>query len=86
MIRILPSDGRLQYMGRIDMREPDAPDFYWAGSLVQFAFTGNQLVLIIENHANFAGLQLGCILDGNEMQIALGDADNRYDIPVSGAG
>ena len=86
MKQFFPSDQRLQYMGRIDRHDPDAPEFFWAGSLAQFAFTGSQLVLIIENHACFAGMQLGCILDGEERQIALGDADNRYDIPVSGAG
>ena len=81
-----PSDPRLQYMGRIDLHDPDAPDFIWAGSLVQFRFTGSQLALIVENHACFAGIQLGCIIDGTERQIVLGDADNRCDVPVSGAG
>lgn len=86
MKTIKPSDKRLQYMGRIDFTNPDAPDFYWAGSYVQFAFTGEALVLIIENHISYNGLQLGCIIDGKEHTIQLGDADNRYDIPVSGAG
>ena len=86
MQHFLPSDPRLQYMGRIDMQNPDAPEFFWPGSLVQFAFTGTQLVLMLENTATFSGKQLGCILDGKEMQIALGDADNRYDIPVTGGG
>ena len=86
MKHISPSDPRLQYMGRIDRQDPDAPDFIWAGSLVQFRFTGSQLVLMIENHACFAGMQLGCIIDGTERQIELGDEDGRYDIPVGGAG
>ncbi len=86
MKEIRPSDERLQYMGRIDVQNPDAPIFYWAGSLVQLAFTGAQLTFIIENHVSYNGMQLGCIIDGQERQIALGDADNRYDIPVSGGG
>lgn len=86
MKSIKPSDKRLQYMGRIDFSDPDAPDFFWAGSLVQFAFTGAELVFILENHISYNGLQLGCILDGKEHTIELGDADNRYDLPVSGAG
>jgi hypothetical protein len=86
MKEIRPSDERLQYMGRIDVSNPDAPVFYWAGSLVQFAFTGSQLVFFIENHVSYNGLQLGCIIDGQMHEIALGDADNRYDIPVTGAG
>lgn len=86
MKTIQPSDPRLQFMGRIDFTDPDAPDFYWAGSLVQFAFTGSQLAFIIENHISYNGLQLGCIIDGKEHTVQLGDPDNRYDIPVSGAG
>ncbi|HBI85440.1 MAG TPA: electron transporter RnfD [Ruminococcus sp.] len=86
MNTIRPSDKRLQYMGRIDFTDPDAPDFIWAGSLVQFAFTGDALTFVIENHISYNGLQLGCILDGKEHTVALGDADNRYDIPVDGAG
>ncbi|MBR4201387.1 MAG: electron transporter RnfD [Oscillospiraceae bacterium] len=86
MKTVKPSDKRLQYMGRIDFSDPDAPDFFWAGSLVQFAFTGDTLVFIIENHISYNGLQLGCIIDGKEHTVALGDADNRYDIPVSGWG
>lgn len=86
MKEISPADPHLQFMGRIDMQHPDAPDFYWAGSLVQFACTGHQIAFIIENHVSYNGLQLGCILDGKEHVIALGDADNRYDLPVSGAG
>ena len=53
---------------------------------VQFAFTGTQRAFIIENFVSYNGLQLGCIIDGKEHVIALGDADNRYDIPVSGGG
>lgn len=86
MKAVKPSDRRLQYMGRIDFSNPDAPDFFWAGSLVQFAFTGDTLIFIIENHVSYNGLQLGCIIDGREHTVALGDADNRYDIPVSGTG
>ena len=53
MKEIRPSDERLQYMGRIDVQNPDAPVFYWAGSLVQLAFTGAQLTFIIENHVSY---------------------------------
>ena len=86
MRQILPSDSRLQYMGRIDRKDPNAPVFYWAGSLVQFAFTGDQLTFLIENHIIYNGLQLGCIIDGREHVIQLDNPDCRYDIPVSGSG
>lgn len=68
MIRIAPSDSRLRYMGRIGRRDPDAPAFFWCGSLVQFCFTGKTLRLGIENHSydpwNGNGLLVGYVLDG----------------------
>ena len=89
MKEIQPSDKRLQYMGRIDFTEPDAPVFYWAGSLVQFAFSGSTLFLEIENRRIYNGLQLGFLIDGQEHQLALSEESGVpqvYEIPVSGDG
>ncbi len=89
MKQIFPSDERLQYMGRIDLSAPEAPVFYWAGSLVQFAFTGDTLLLEIENHRIYNGLQLGFLLDGQEQQLLLkeeNDVPQMLRIPVSGDG
>ena len=87
MTEIRPSDTRLQYMGRIDFSDPDAPQFFWAGSLVQFAFTGDALSVVIENRRICNGLQLGFLLDGKEHQLALENSGSHtYEIPVSGGG
>ena len=89
MKQIALSDPRLQYMGRIDVSNPEAPVFYWAGSLVQFAFTGRHLELCIENHRIYNGLQLGFLIDGREHQLALNtenDVPQTYEIPVNGNG
>ncbi len=73
MRSILPSDSRLRYMGRIDRADPDAPVFYWPGSLVQLRFTGDTLAIQIENHSydagNGNGLSLGFLLDDGKPQI-----------------
>lgn len=89
MKTIRPSDPRLQYMGRIDFSNPDAPVFFWAGSLVQFAFTGDTLMLSIANHRIYNGLQLGFLIDGKQHQLALNeenDTPQTYEISVSGSG
>lgn len=88
MHTFLPSDARLQYMGRIDFTAPDAPAFIWAGSLVQFRFTGGRIALEIENHVNYNGLQIGYLLDGKEGQIMLSaDAKpQRYELTAEGSG
>ncbi len=75
MIQILPSNTALRYMGRIDRSVPDAPAFYWPGSLVQFRFSGKTLHIEIENHSydagNGNGLTLGFLLDGAESALEL---------------
>ena len=94
MRTILPSDKNLRYMGRIDRANPDAPVFYWPGSLVQLRFTGDFLALEIENHSydagNGNGLSLGYLLDdGKPQQIQLApenDVTQTVQIPVSGTG
>ena len=67
-----PSDPNLRYMGRIDRQNPDAPVFYWPGSLIQLRFTGRTLALTAENHSydagNGNGLTLGYLLDDGKPQ------------------
>ena len=88
MCRISPADSRIQYMGRIDRSDPEAPAFIWAGSLVQFAFTGSMLRLTVENHVCYNGLQIGYVLDGKEaqLQLAKDSAPHDCEIPVTGEG
>ena len=75
MKTILPSDKNLRYMGRIDSSDPDSPEFYFPGSLVQFCFTGNALAIDLCNHSydagNGNGLTLGILLDGKEGALTL---------------
>jgi hypothetical protein len=93
MITVLPSDKNLRYMGRIDFAAPDAPEFYWPGSLVQFRFTGSALSFQIRNHSydagNGNGLSLGLILDGKQQQLRLSaenDTVQTVTVPVTGDG
>ena len=89
MKQIRPSDPRLRYMGRIDFANPDAPCLIWAGSLVQFSFTGDKLVLTLVNHRLYNGMQIGYLLDGKEHTLYLteeSDTPHTYEIPVSGTG
>lgn len=89
MVNILPSDARLRYVGRIDHTNVDAPIFYWAGSMVEFGFSGDKLVLTIENHVHYNLPHIGYVLDGVEHKLMLDEAENSckcYDIPVDGNG
>lgn len=86
---IMPSDSALHYMGRIERKNPNAPVFYWAGSLVTFAFSGSYLSVCVDNHNNYNIARLGYILDGAESQLVLSscaDFPQECVIPVSGEG
>ena len=87
-MEIRPSDPHLQYMGRIDFSDADAPRLIWAGSLVRIAFTGGGIAVTLENHRCYNGLQAGYVLDGREHQLALAEdgCPHTYEIPVSGTG
>lgn len=92
-MKILPSDKSLRYMGRIDFANPDAPEFYFPGSLVQFAFTGDTLTFDICNHSYDAGhgngLTLGYLLDGQMGTLELADANDAVQtvtVPVPAGG
>ena len=92
-MNILPSDSNLRYMGRISFAEPDAPEFYWPGSLVQFCFTGDTLALDICNHSYDAGhgngLTLGFALDGRHGTLALSPGNGAVQtvtVPVPAEG
>lgn len=93
MRTILPSDKNLRYMGRIDVSNPDAPEFYFPGSLVQFRFTGNALAIDLCNHSydagNGNGITLGYVLDGVLGTLALSpenDAVQTVMVPVPADG
>ena len=88
MERISLADSRLQYVGRIDRSDPEAPALIWAGSYLQLAFKGSVLRITIENHVCYNGLQIGFILDGTESQLML-ERDSQphcYEIRAAGNG
>lgn len=89
MNNILPRHPFLNYVGRIDHTNPDAPVFYWAGSMVSFGFTGLTLHLQIENHSLCPNASVGYILDGKESKLMLSSTSAQpesYAIHVEGNG
>ncbi len=68
---IFPSHSALQYMGRIDINNPDAPVFYWAGSMVRFGFYGKQLSVTLTDYRSYGDPVIGYLLDGVEGKLTL---------------
>ncbi|MDD7556847.1 electron transporter RnfD [Ruminococcus sp.] len=81
---ISPADPLLQYMGRIDRSQAEAPGFCYAGSQVRLGFTGDKLAVTVRNTRFYNRIQLGYWLDGREGVLDLADTPEpqRLEIPV----
>ena len=83
-VAVTPADPHLQYMGRIDITKPECPVFYYAGSYVAMAFTGDFLAVTLQNHRAYHENWIGYFLDGVEGRLALAgdDTPQTLEIPV----
>ncbi|MDY4969499.1 MAG: GDSL-type esterase/lipase family protein [Lachnospiraceae bacterium] len=68
---ILPENGYLQYSGRIDFDDKNAPVFVFPASYVKMNFTGKTLKVVVENHRDCWNNYLGYILDGEQGKLLL---------------
>lgn len=64
LVRILPSDGRLVYSGRIDWEDMNAPVFVYPCSSVRFIIKGKAGKLLAENRHAYYENALGILVDG----------------------
>ncbi len=81
---IRPDNEKLQYSGRIDFDNPDAPVFVYPSSLVKMNFTGATLKVVVENYRDCWNNYLGYILDGEQGKLLLpmeGKAEIEIPIP-----
>ncbi len=75
--RISPDDPLLQYMGRIDFEQPQAPVFVYPCTNVKLRFRGTAVSLDIENLHGYYENSIGVILDGMQRIILLSDAGRQ---------
>lgn len=73
-MRIAPKHEMLQYTGRIDWSDGDAPVFVFPCTSVRMRFTGNILKIYVKNKKAYWENYLGCILDGEQTKLRLPDA------------
>lgn len=80
---ISPENGYLQYSGRIDFEQKDAPIFIYPATYVKMNFTGSTLKAIVENHHNCWNNYLGYWLDGKQGKLLLSmEGKETIGIPV----
>ena len=65
-MRIMPENEKLQYSGRIDWADRNAPVFVFPCTSVRMRFTGDTLKVYVRNKKAYWENYLGCILDGKQ--------------------
>jgi hypothetical protein len=71
------------YMGRIDVSDKYAPQFFYAGSMVRFRFTGSSLTVVLNRNDMWGAQFLTAVIDGKEYRIKSDLADNWLDTVVT---
>lgn len=80
---ILPENKYLQYSGRIDFEDNNAPVFINPATYVKMNFTGKTLRIVVENHHDCWNNYLGYILDGKQGKLLLSmEGKETLEIPV----
>ena len=75
---ILPDHELLQYSGRIDFENTDAPVFVYAGSCVRIRFQGSCIGVTISNHRGYGSNYVGFWLDGVQGKFLLEQDEERH--------
>lgn len=68
---IKPDNKHLQYSGRIDFKDSQAPVLVYPCTAVAMRFTGTFLKVILENHRSCWNNYMGYIIDGKQEKILL---------------
>lgn len=80
---VLPENEYLQYSGRIDFEQKNAPVFIYPATWVKMNFTGKTLKAMVENHHDCWNNYLGYFLDGKQGKLLLSmEGKEVLEIPV----
>ena len=71
---IKPNNPYLQYSGRIDWADKEAPVFVYPCSYIKMKFTGTYVKAVVENHKSYWSSYLGFFIDGEQKCIKLANS------------
>lgn len=74
---ILPTDEHLQYMGRIDDADKNAPVLVYPYTMIKTKFTGTKAGIKLRNHRGCWDNYLGVIVDGVQTKVLLPHGDEE---------
>ncbi len=81
---VFPDNEKLQYSGRIDFEDKQAPVMVFPCSFVKIRFSGNYLAVELENRQAYWNNYMGYILDGEQGSFLLPQTGrNALEIPVA---
>ena len=73
----------VSYMGRVDFSDKKAPKIIYAGSNITLNFQGTSVGAVVRNHRMYAINELGALVDGKEVRIAIPEQDNEAFITIA---
>lgn len=82
---VAPDCAKLQYGGRIDKTEENAPVMVYPCSFVKIRFTGKKLIIFLENHHAYWDNYMGYFLDGKQYRVKLQESGRQevaIDLPA----
>ena len=82
-MRIEPQHKYLQYSGRIDWCDENAPVFVFPCTSVRMCFTGSTLKVHVKNKREYWENYLGCILDGEQTKLRLPDGEEEAVLEIA---
>ncbi|MDD6305652.1 MAG: GDSL-type esterase/lipase family protein [Clostridiales bacterium] len=74
---ILPDNKKLQYSGRIDFDEKQAPVLIYAASSVRMVFCGTTLKVTLQNHRSCWTNEMGYFVDGAQKKFTLSNGEEK---------
>lgn len=83
---VKPDNEHLQYCGRIDWSDRQAPVFIFPCSYVKMKFTGTSVKMMIENHRLYCSSFLGYFIDGEQKRVRIADSGRETVTLADGLG
>lgn len=81
---IKPEHSLLQYAGRIDWSDKEAPVLVYPCSSIKMKFTGSRVAATVENHTSYFGNFLGYLIDNEQKCVRLADSGKETIVLAEG--
>lgn len=81
---IKPDNPLLQYSGRIDWSDKEAPVLVFPCSYIKMRFTGTSVAALLENHRSYYSNFLGYMIDGEQKCVRMADGGRETIVLAKG--